>query len=88
VGPGPPSRMTKAELQILEHIFTAEIEGRLPFQFGRRGDPKLALKLESEGYIQRMERTLGGRFPMQVKGWALTLCGNLAYCTWCKDVEE
>jgi hypothetical protein len=36
----------------------------------------------------RDEITLGGRFPVVVKGYALTHAGRLAYCLTCEDAEE
>lgn len=72
--------MTKAELKMLERAFEAEIYDRLPFQT----KSKLAEKLVYDGYLQRMERTFGGRFPVVCKGYALTLLGNMTYCFSCE----
>lgn len=77
--------MTKAELKMLERLFAAEIEGRLPFQ----SKAKIMERLEGDGYVQRTKREYpADRFgPIVVEGWCLTLLGNLTYCTSCPDPE-
>jgi hypothetical protein len=72
--------MTKPELKILERIFAAEISNLLPAQLK---ESKILLELEADGYVRRSTKVLGGRFPVTIKGWELTLLGNLAYCTSC-----
>ena len=71
--------MTKRELDLLERAFAAEIEFRLPYQT----KSKLAKRLASEGYLVEIERTFGKDCfgPITAKGYALTIMGNLAYCT-------
>lgn len=80
--------MTLTDFKLLERIFCAEIEDRLPAQLKSKHLPRL----EAEGLIQPCERTFGGRFPVTCKGWALTLRGNMAYCHECAkrypDKEE
>ncbi len=80
--------MTKAELNVLERIFAAEVANRLPFQFGKRLAPAVALKLESEGYISRSSTTLPGVFHIRIDGWQLTALGHLTYCVSCDDGTE
>ena len=72
--------MTKAELNMLERLFAAEIEGRL-----LQSKSKLLSKLESEGYVQRAKREFqADRFGrIVVEGWCLTLLGNMTYCFSC-----
>lgn len=73
--------MTKPELQFLERVFEAEIEGALSgglrlFQ----SKLKVAKKLTDEGYLVEVETVLGGRLPIKIKGYELTELGRLAYC--------
>lgn len=77
--------MTKRDLQILERIFSAEIDGRLPFQSNSKNMQRLA----DEGYIEPMTRRLGiDRFgAIDVSGWTLTHLGRMTYCNSCKDEE-
>ena len=65
--------MTKATISALEKVFAAEIEGRLPFQ----SKSKIFQRLADDGLIQPMERKLGGRFPVTMKGWQLTHAGRI-----------
>lgn len=77
--------MTKRDLKMLERIFTAEIEGHLPFQ----SKSKQMTELHEAGMIEPMTRTFGrDRFgAIEATGWTLTHAGRLAYCESCKDVE-
>lgn len=77
--------MNKADLKMLERIFTAEIENRLPFQ----SKSKQLLRLQGEGLVEPMKRVFpSDRFgPMVAKGWALTRAGRFAYCDSCRDVD-
>jgi hypothetical protein len=50
---------------------------------------KTAAKLEALGYVERYEKRIGGkgnsvidRIPVVIRGWQMTISGNLAYCTW------
>ncbi len=79
--------MNKRELDLLEKAFEASINAA----FGGVGliqprGTKLADKLVTDGYLERAEVKLGGRFPVTIRGYGLTLLGNLVYCTSC-DVE-
>ena len=74
--------MNKKDLGVLESIFGAEIEGRLPYQ---KIGPKHAAALIEMGWIAPMERVFGGRFPVRVKGYQLTHLGRHAYCVTCTD---
>lgn len=75
--------VNKRDLQMLERIFTAEIEGRLPFQ----SKSKQIQRLAEEGYVEPMTRSFGSdRFgEMVATGYALTHAGRIAYCESCKD---
>lgn len=75
--------MTKKHLKLLEKVFAAEIEGRLPYQSKAKGYKELEeLDLVAWGTV-----TLGGGgFPVTVSGWYLTHSGRYAYCESCKDV--
>jgi hypothetical protein len=75
--------MTKAELKVLERVFTAEIDGALPAQF----KSKLLPEMEKAGYVVQIEETLGGRFPVKIKGWALTELGRMTHCASCGEIE-
>lgn len=73
--------MNSRELDLLERVFSAEINGA----FGGSGilqiRSKLAHKLESDGYLKKVEFVIEGRFPVKVSWYVLTLLGNLTYCT-------
>jgi hypothetical protein len=75
--------MTKAELKMLERAFACEIDARI-FQTKSR----LAQKLVDEGYLRPVEKRVAC-FPlgvMTVKGYALTLLGNMTYCMSCDSL--
>lgn len=76
---------TKSDLRILEKVFEAEINGRLPYQ----SKSKKMAELESKGLVEPMTRTFGqDRFgAITASGWRLTLAGNFAYCDSCRDVN-
>lgn len=83
---GADGTITKAELNMLEKMFTSEIEHAiskttLPYCFQSRS--KLLEKLESKKLVERVEFTLNGRFQMVVKGWVLTHSGRFTYCANC-----
>lgn len=69
--------MTKAELDLLENIFSAEIEGRL-----YQTKSKVAKKLENDGLIMMDSKVLGkDHFGIiEVSGYRLTFEGNFTYC--------
>jgi hypothetical protein len=71
--------MTKQDLKILERIFTAEIRNALPCQIASKRLPQL----KAEGMIAPYKRTLPGRFPVHVEGWALTELGRYTFCQHC-----
>lgn len=84
--------MTKTELDLLERAFDAEIRSalephRLPLIQTRS---KVARKLVDDGLLYEVEHTLGGRFPIKVRGFALTHAGRYAYCSSprCADAED
>lgn len=75
--------MTKAELKMLEKLFAAEVDAAVSGSALRgivQSKSKLLQKLEAEGYVRRARVELGGRFPVVIEGWELTLAGNAAYC--------
>lgn len=77
--------MNKREAALLEKAFIAEVDaalGKLPIWF-LQTKSKLAEKLVDEGYLQRVETKVGGRFPVVVKGFELTHLGRLEYCSTC-----
>lgn len=77
--------MNKRGLQILERVFIAEVENRLPFQ----SKSKQVQRLVDEGYIEPMTRSFGrDRFgEISATGYALTHAGRITYCESCKDPE-
>jgi hypothetical protein len=82
--------VNKRDLALLERIFAADIDQainnkpRMPVQIGG----KRIEELERQGYVQRVEVMLGGRFPVTVKGWDLTSLGHITYCMSCDDTED
>jgi hypothetical protein len=72
--------MTKAHLRVLERVFTAEIECRLPCQMKESLN---VLAMEQAGMIQREVMTVTG-MPVTVSGWVLTHAGRITYCESCK----
>ena len=79
--------MTKKKLAILEKCFAAEVESAVSNRVSRLcqlRDSKAVRELVAEGMIQPGEQTIGGRFPMTITGYTLTLLGNMTYCTFCK----
>lgn len=80
----PPIELTSTDFKLLERVFTAEIENRLPAQFKSKHIPRL----QEKGWIQPMQMTLGGQFPVIVKGWTLTEQGRMIYCQACTMVED
>lgn len=83
-GPGglAVAPMTKRHLQLLEKVFEAEIQGRLPFQSRAKGYKELeAMNLVELGTLK-----LAGRIPITVSGWYLTHAGRYAYCQSCTPI--
>lgn len=78
--------MSTTDYKILERIFAAEIENRLPAQV----KSKHLARLEAEGLIRTSTKELYGRFPVTITGWELTLLGNLTFCMECdrREPEE
>lgn len=72
--------MTKVELAALERVFSAEIDGRLPYQSKARIFDRLC----ADGLVYPMERRFGsGPLSVAVTGWQLTHAGRIAYCSSC-----
>ena len=61
---------------VLERLFESEIKVQ------GKGKSKVFRELADGGMIRTETITLGGRFPMKVTEWVLTLAGNMAYCEW------
>lgn len=77
--------MNKREKDMLEKVFVAEIEGRLPFQSKSR----LAKKLCDDGYLIHDVTSLpADRLgSVKVSGYWLSHKGRLAYCASCSGVD-
>jgi hypothetical protein len=78
--------MTKAELLFLEKVFAKEIQGSF-----LQSKSKMALRLESDGYLQKVQKKFGGHLGDVVcEGYVLTFLGNITYCTsdLCKEIED
>ena len=71
--------MRKAEIAILEKIFTAEINEQLPCQLH---DSKALRALIDDGCAEPDEVVLGRRFSTTIKGYCLTYRGGILYCEW------
>lgn len=76
---------TKSDLRVLEKVFEAEINGRLPYQ----SKSKKMVELESKGLVEPMTRTFGqDRFgTITASGWCLSDLGRFEYCDSCRDVD-
>lgn len=73
--------MDKRSLDMLEKAFEAEISGAIDGHPGLlQTRSKLAQKLEADGYLVKDAHTFGGRFPVTVEGYRLTILGNATYC--------
>ena len=73
---------------MLGRLYAAEVESALSRDWMRgivQTRSKAILALKEQGYAQEVERTTPGTFPVKVKGWELTLLGNMAYCMTCTD---
>ena len=77
-------RLTKRDLAVLEKAFAAEIADWLPMQTRSKRAPQLV----ASGHLEEIERHLGGRFPVVVRGYALTQRGHLVYCESCKEDSD
>ena len=73
--------MTKAELQMLEKVWIAEVEDRLPFQT----KSKVALKLVEDQMLQPVETVMSG---IKIAGYELTHAGRFYYCSTAEDEES
>ena len=77
--------MTKKELDLLEKVFEAEVNGQL-----YQGKCKTTKKLEEDGLIRMHEERF--HVPplgfMTVKGYVTTLEGNMNYCMSDRCSEE
>ena len=73
--------MRKAEFRMLEKVFAAEVENRLPFQTRS----KIVERLKQAGFVQTLTIRVGTP-PLHttVKGWQLTHLGRITYCMACE----
>ncbi len=75
---------SRAVLNALEKVFTAEINGRLPFQ----SRAKIYRQLCDDGLLAPLEIVLGDPpFPVRVSGYQLSHAGRYLYCQSCDDGE-
>lgn len=76
--------MIKRENELLERAFAQEVESALTKGCHLiQTRSKIAIKLVDEGLLREREITLGGQFPVTIKGFELTEAGRLAYCMTC-----
>lgn len=69
--------MTKAELNVLEKAFMAEVEDRLPFQ---PRQSKAVIQCVNDGLLQPMTVRSG---MVTMSGYQLTHAGRYLYCSSC-----
>lgn len=69
--------MNKKQIAILEKAWMAEIDNDIPII---QTKSKIAAQLAEEGYLEWKEFTLGGAFPVVIRGYQITHAGILAYC--------
>ncbi len=72
------SELSYDSMKLLERVFAAEVENRLPFQTKARG----IYTLEGQGMVERLKVTMSG---CTVEGWQLTHPGRYHYCTWASE---
>ena len=78
--------MHKKSLQLLEKAFSAEVNAALSGGLHLiQSRTKLAAELVADGLLVEKTISLGGRFPVEVKGLELTELGRLTYCMSCND---
>ena len=72
--------LPRSELKMLEKVFAAEVECRLPFE----SRSKYMKVLHEKGLIEPMKRTFGkDAFGyITAAGWQLTHPGRIHYCEW------
>ena len=77
--------MKKTHLALLEKVFTAEIEGLLPFQ---TRSTKIIKELLEDGMVEPMVEYQPGLGRLRIEGWQLTHRGRIAYCDWAASQPE
>lgn len=78
--------MNKAERDLLEKLYVAEIDAAISGEPLRRivqSKSKAMLALQALGYARREKVTVKSWPPLMIEGWVLTLAGNAAYCLSC-----
>lgn len=74
--------MSKAELDILEKAFAADVEHAISSGLGLiQTKSRVAKRLCDDGLLAESQVTLPGRIPVVVKRYSITLLGHFAYCT-------
>lgn len=78
--------LTRKQLDALEKVWAAEIDGHLPFQ----SRAKIYKQLCTDGLLSPMERRFGGgeAFSVLCTGYQLTHAGRLAYCSSCSEPQN
>ena len=81
--------MTAAQRALLERAFAAEVEAALTGGPGilQARPSKTVTTMCAGGLLEERTVTMGGHPPMEVRGFALTERGRIAYCLSC-DAEE
>ena len=73
--------MDNKSLKLLGKVFAAEIEGALSHGIKLfHTKSRLAQQLENDGYLVKEKLILGGRLPVIIEGYRLTIRGNMTYC--------
>ena len=79
-----PTTVPRRTMMVLERVWEAEINNRLPFQ----SKAKACLDLCEEGLLLPMERTFGtGGSAVTAHGFQLTHAGRFLYCSNCEDED-
>lgn len=72
-------KLLKRHIAALEKVFTAEIDGHIPFQ----SRAKVFEELYAAGYLSIEKRRFGAGWPaVTVTGYGLRHKGRIAYCDW------
>ena len=78
------AKTTKATLKALENVFSAEINGSLPFQ----SKAAIYRKLVDEGLIADCKINIGtGWSAVVCNGYELTHAGRFVFCENCEEPE-
>ncbi len=72
--------MNKKTFDALGRLFEAQIRGQL-----LQSKAKIFSQLEALDYCSKEEIVIGGKFPVKVTGYAITMFGHMDYCLECAD---